>query len=362
VSRKLGAIQGMWSSAGFDPIGDGNTQFTGTFDGQGHTISKLITYLPTAQYVGLFGWTDGSAIRNIGLVDGSVTGLDFVGGLVGLHNGSSISTSYNTGTVTGIGNCIGGLVGANGEPYTASTIDNSYATGAVTGSNTSFYVGGLAGVQRHGVISNSYATGNATNPGDTVGGLVGYLIWGSISNSYSTGATSGTANVGGLVGHDIGGTITNGYWNITANSGLPAVGDGNTTGAIGLTATEMKTASAFSGFDFTNTWVMHDAHPSPMLRSFMTALTVPPVTAPDPAPVSVVDSNPRNQNAIASAVSVMFAMPLQANMANAHLPSSQMRSDASMQDGLAGLNISITGDGVKLPPIMQLSDASEDKD
>jgi hypothetical protein len=86
-----------------------------------------------------------------------------------------------------------------------------------------------------------------------------------------------------------------------------------------------------------------------MLRSFVAALTVPPVTAPGSAPVNVIDSNPRNQNAIASAESLMSALPSQGDMADAQLPSPQNGSDASMQGGLAGLKLSITGDGVKMP-------------
>lgn len=268
---------GMWGSTGFVPIGNSGTKFTGTFDGQGHTISNLTINLPTTQYVGLFGWTMGSTIRNVGLVGGSVTGKDAVGGLVGSNNGS-ISESYNTGTVTATGNAAGGLVGANGDDI-YSAIDNSYATGAVTGNGTNVYLGGLSGVLHYGDINNSYATGDVINGADTIGGLVGFVYSASLRNSYSTGAVTGTANVGGLVGVSYS-AISNGYWNTTANAGLPGIGSGNTTGAIGLTTAEMMRLDSFSNLDIANTggsnavWRIYEGHTTPLLRSFMTNLAV----------------------------------------------------------------------------------------
>ncbi|GAA0889280.1 YDG domain-containing protein [Rhodanobacter soli] len=267
----------MWSSSGFVPIGNSGTKFTGTFDGQGHTISNLTINLPATQYVGLFGWTMGSTIRNVGLVDGSVTGKDAVGGLVGSNNGS-ISTSYNTGTVTATGNAAGGLVGANGDDI-YSAIDNSYATGAVTGNGTNVYLGGLSGVLHYGDINNSYATGDVINGADTIGGLVGFVYSASLRNSYSTGAVTGTSNVGGLVGISFS-AITNSYWNTTANAGLPGIGSGNTTGATGLTTAEMMQLASFSNLDIANTggsnavWRIYEGHTTPLLRSFMTNLSV----------------------------------------------------------------------------------------
>ena len=44
-----GKYPGMWSPAGFSPIGDLFTQFTGSLDGQNHVISNLTINLPTDQ-------------------------------------------------------------------------------------------------------------------------------------------------------------------------------------------------------------------------------------------------------------------------------------------------------------------------
>ncbi len=194
----------VWGSAGFVPIGldstnTGASRFTGSFNGEGYTISGLTINLPSTDHVGLFGYTGTSAtIQNVGLVDVNITGSTFVGSLVGSNFGT-VNNSYATGSVTGTDttdtdgtqNKVGGLVGGN-----SGTISNSYANVNVTGSGDR--VGGLAGGSS-GTISDSYATG-AVNGSSYVGGLVGGNS-GTISNSYATGNVTGTGDkVGGLVG------------------------------------------------------------------------------------------------------------------------------------------------------------------
>ena len=102
---------------------------------------------------------------------GSVSGSgNNVGGLVGFNNGATITNSYATGSVSGLGNNVGGLVGST---LNASKIENSYATGTVEGSDSSSHVGGLVGNDTSIMISNSYwlsgsASGGGTNvPTDT---------------------------------------------------------------------------------------------------------------------------------------------------------------------------------------------------
>src|SRR5208282_2430369 len=45
----------VWGSSGFIPIGYWNTEFTGTLDGLGHTVSNLTINLPSNSDVGLIG-------------------------------------------------------------------------------------------------------------------------------------------------------------------------------------------------------------------------------------------------------------------------------------------------------------------
>ncbi|WP_164878379.1 two-partner secretion domain-containing protein [Pollutimonas thiosulfatoxidans] len=225
------ATNGWNSGAGFDPIGNSTTSFTGVFDGLGHTISGVIINRPALDRVGLFGSTVDPVIRNVGLSSVNITGNDLVGGLVGYKFGGDVSNSYATGQVIG-GQYTGGLVGANmgsiSNSYAAVTvtgdfgtgglvgynlgsINNTYATGQVTG--TDWYTGGLLGGNvNSGSVSNSYATGQVIGRGSAAGGLVGASVdTSSISNSYATGNVSSDVNdAGGLVASS-NATISNSY-------------------------------------------------------------------------------------------------------------------------------------------------------
>ncbi|MHB1564898.1 MAG: GLUG motif-containing protein [Leptospirillum sp.] len=184
------------------PLGNVSTPFTGTFNGNGHTVSGY-TITATENMTGFIGALGSTGkVENLG-VTGTVDGGTNceVGGLVGYNNGGTISYSYATGNVSGTGS-VGGLVGCNN-----GTISYSYATGNVSGSSG---VGGLVGTNS-GTISYSYATGNVSGSSG-VGGLVGTNS-GTISYSYATGNVIGqnnAINVGGLVGYN-NGTISYSY-------------------------------------------------------------------------------------------------------------------------------------------------------
>jgi hypothetical protein len=156
--------------------------FTGSFDGEGHTLRGLVIYEPEHNAQGLFGLIsgEGAEIKNIGLIGVSVNGGDSVGGLVGeSRQGSTVRNSYVTGKVEG-NERVGGLVGYNsGTAQNSNLVRSSYATGSVSGSRT---VGGLVGYNS-GTVQNSYATGSVraeggqgTTAGQYAGGLVGMNI------------------------------------------------------------------------------------------------------------------------------------------------------------------------------------------
>jgi filamentous hemagglutinin family protein len=232
-----------WNAqAGFTPIGNSATNFTGTFDGLGHTVSLLTINLPTTNDVGLFGALGSAAVlRNVGLIAERVSAEQFVGGLVGLTSGS-VDNSFAWGSVSGTGDVgglagynvgalshsdskggvrgssyVGGLVGFNG----AGTVSSSYATDSVIGTGSN--VGGLAG-WNSGAVSNSYATGKVSGGSSSVGGLVGSNFSGAaVNDSFASGAVRGTNNVGGLVGYNDVGTVSDSY--ATGNvSGTASVG------------------------------------------------------------------------------------------------------------------------------------------
>ncbi|MDO9280795.1 MAG: YDG domain-containing protein [Methylotenera sp.] len=241
-----------------------------------------------SQYCGgLAGSNQESGSITSAYATGNVTGGIYAGGLVGF-NSSVITKSYATGNVTG-NQASGGLVGNN---YLGS-IDTSFATGRVTG----LYAGGLVG-ENKAIISNSYATGSVRASGATntsVGGLVGFNvgIWGTpsaISNSYASGAvsetTSGSGWMGGLLGFDGDDTIRDSYWNAGTTGQSAAVGAtyasvineepvaAPANNVIGLTTAQMHTQSSFTTLDFNNKWFMYAGYTAPLLRDFMTHLTI----------------------------------------------------------------------------------------
>ena len=160
---------------GWQPIGNFDNKFTGRFAGQGYEIRDFYINLPYEAFVGLFGYVRSEGvIQDIGVVNATVNGQIFVGGLVGSNYG---------------------------------TLSNSYTTGSVTGRWT---VGGLVGHNHDGSLSNCHSTANVA--GNTeVGGLVG-INKGTVSNSYSTGSVIGHHVVGGLVGENSG-CISNSHYN-----------------------------------------------------------------------------------------------------------------------------------------------------
>ena len=263
---QIDADDPYWNSgAGWQPIGfDQFSFFSTTFEGNGHTISHLFIKRESQDQVGLFGATGVfCVIRRVGLIDISVTGGRYVGGLVGQGLGDitesyatgrvagnawvggligfnrslgTIRASYTTGRVRG-GSHAGGLVGLNnGDIYT------SYATGRVSGSNG---IGGLVGRMHSyggGGITASYATGHVSGVSHT-GGLVGSFAGGTIRVSYATGrVSSGGSHVGGLIGENLAGTtITASYWDTRTS--------GHTTGnhGEGKTSMDLQTPTDDSG-------------------------------------------------------------------------------------------------------------------
>ncbi|MDN5046850.1 hypothetical protein O8C97_03240, partial [Aliarcobacter butzleri] len=205
-------VTSSWNAGeGFSPIGEEFSEFTGTFDGKGFTISNLFINRYGQQQIGLFGYIFGSTIKNIGLVNVNIAGYSYVGGLVGFNYGGTIQNSYVTGVLISNLAYIGGLVGAN-----EGTIDNSYANVNVSGD---FDVGGLIG--------------NNT---------------GTIKNSYASGYVNGNNNSGGLIGWNDSGIIENSFYNVE----YIATGIGNdlnNTGVKGKTIAELQNKATFTNWN-----------------------------------------------------------------------------------------------------------------
>jgi hypothetical protein len=218
---------------GWQPIGTWSlSEFTGSFNGQEHEIRDLFINRPNEAPVGLFGYTgEEGFIKDTNMVDITVAGYYYVGGLVGFNNGM-ITNSYSTGNVSSTVGMVGGLVGKN-----TGTVSNSYSTAGVSGVVNA---GGLVGDNWRGTVSNSYSTGNVIGS-SCVGGLVAYNNKGIVTNSYSTGSVTGDEEAGGMVGRNHEGTASNSFWNTETSE--QTTSDGGT----GKTTAEMRYLVTFSG-------------------------------------------------------------------------------------------------------------------
>ena len=85
----------------FLPIGNNNKRFVGEFYGQNNTISNLFINRTGEDYIGFFGYMDGSNVTSVGLINVNISGNDIVAGLSGYLLNGKISESYLTGEISG---------------------------------------------------------------------------------------------------------------------------------------------------------------------------------------------------------------------------------------------------------------------
>ena len=203
-----GNANNAWKSIG---------NFTGTFDGDEHTISGL--YLnagsaagPADQGLGLFTSVgQGGTVKNLtveGVIDGTNAGV-VIGGIVGRNNGGTISNCTSSVDITAsVDSNVGGIVGS-GE---SGTIKNCCNTGSidVTCSSSDIGIGGIVGQTSNGTVKTCENTGNVTVDHCTgTGGIVGYAVRGSkVSNCRNSGSIDGNeSKTGGIVGENYGAVL-----------------------------------------------------------------------------------------------------------------------------------------------------------
>lgn len=188
----------------------GFTGFTGTFDGNGHTVTLDIT--ASTANVGLFSKLAGGAVVKNVITAGSVTvdhtnKKSYVGGIAGYANAYEnpilIENCKNTAAISGY-KAVGGILG-QGTNTNGITIYSCANTGTIAGANTQ--IGGIAGsITATATIESCYNTGDV-NGFSNVAGIVGSGSSGTslqVKNCYTTGQIGiieGSSNLSyGLVG------------------------------------------------------------------------------------------------------------------------------------------------------------------
>ena len=170
----------VWTPIGLFNNGTDSKPFCGTFDGQGFVVRHASS--ANTGLVGLFGYVSGGTVKNVAVSNTNwSTAGDYAGGIVSvMDSAASLSVSYNNSSVSGA-NFVGGLVGVvNLSGSTACTIADVYNTGAVAGSTK---VGGLVGQMSSTSISRAYNIGTVSTNLDVLGNAGSSV---SVTNTYYT--------------------------------------------------------------------------------------------------------------------------------------------------------------------------------
>ncbi|MBR2875779.1 MAG: hypothetical protein IKC01_01445 [Clostridia bacterium] len=258
------------------PIGS-STAFSGTFEGNGKTISGLKVNTSGA-YAGLFGQVSGT-VKNLEVIgtvtlnysSSSVTSV-YAGLLAGSVSGwfAVIDSCSTSGEVNATMNCTaswgfgtanvyaGGVVGNNSSWIASEVL--SHKSGAVnasyTGSSVSgnAYAGGIAGKTTAGIVDsfNKAAVSSSSSKGSSyAGGLAGSCA--STETSYNTGNVTAGTYCGSIAGYATG-TSTNCYY--LTDSAAQAFGGYSGSTAPSATAKKSSdmTNKKLSGFNFDDVW------------------------------------------------------------------------------------------------------------
>ena len=192
------------------------TNFSGTIDGQGHTISGLYIPFPYAESVGFIGSIGTknhkditfTTIKDLNIKDSYVSGDKYVGTLVGTTYGAATLNIINVSneSVVKAYTSTGGLIGKfnyNSDIANFLNLANVHNKGTVNGYN---YAGGIAGVINKTIANfiNVSSSGNISGRAG-IGGLVGEMVisdsLSTIAYSFNEGQVSGSMCAAGLVGY-----------------------------------------------------------------------------------------------------------------------------------------------------------------
>jgi len=184
----------------FEPVGTPDHPYSGSFDGNGYTISG--EYYSSEDYAGLFGYTDGATVCNLTVADFSFDSYkdddsaEFSGGLIAHAVNTSITSVTVSASVYG-NNYTGGIVGYAGDCVITDceTTSSCYIGGSVK------YSGGIVGLA-NGTEISSCSNNAYLDCADVTGGIAGQAENNTaITECENAAATvNGAARVAGIAG------------------------------------------------------------------------------------------------------------------------------------------------------------------
>ncbi|SFW31642.1 filamentous hemagglutinin N-terminal domain-containing protein [Selenomonas ruminantium] len=241
-----------------------STPFTGAFDGNFFAISGYQSK-GEDDYAGLFGYTIGATIENVGLKNATVMGKLSAGSLIGVAEETTIRNVFNQAGGHGIWvtssnseAIAGGIVG---RATNSTTITNAYNTAPVHGSQPNYKAGGIVGSLTDSSLTNVYNTGSVYKDGSTViNAGIAYTAdsKSSITNAYTT---SGAILAAGSPKKQ-----TNTY--VINNTAKTITSDSNGE-SVGKSAKQKDNYKFWDNANGKNEWAIYND--LPILRSFLTA-------------------------------------------------------------------------------------------
>jgi len=269
---------GRWVALG----SNANQPFYGSFDGNGRAIRGFRYKDTQSEYVGLFqyvkghiqdlhvvrasvsangmgvgvlvGRLDNGMLTGCSATEARVSGNLGVGALVGFVGGS-LHTCWSDGNISGV-RYVGGLIGR----ISGGIVARSYSKATVAGDSS---VGGLVGIisGETSLVESCYATGRIDG-NLYVGGLVGQVDAGVVETCYSIGKISGGQSVGGLIGHQRAlAEVLICVWDTETS------GQATSAGGTGRTTAEMKSIDTYltRNWNFAVTWTICEGVSYPIL-------------------------------------------------------------------------------------------------
>lgn len=231
------------------PVGNNQTKFNATFDGDNHTISNYVVD-NKGMFMGLFGWADSlSVIKNLTVDEAQVKAQNYYSGIVVAQSNGTLdnvhvvnSSLYSTGMAAGglagiaynITNCsvkdteITSLYGYTGgvAAEVSAPISNCFAQNVnivcatVSSSTPGYPTGGVVGNLYFTTMDNCWFSGiidgySQHSEYQVIGGVAGNVSASTLKNSFAVGIVRGYASgaiVGGVVGY-LRGNVENSYFN-----------------------------------------------------------------------------------------------------------------------------------------------------
>ena len=188
------------------PIGTESNPFESVYDGGYYRIENMNIVGGNAVNMGLFGYTDGATIKNLTLMNSSVSGRGNVGAVIGYGNDTTLErVGVYDGTTTLMEEQASGtgIFLTNGTSVASMNKASGTYTNSALGNNSTRYT--ILNVMIEDAVENS------SDEAGYAGDLAGNLNNSTIDTCYERKSNTENSEIGGLVGRATSGSITYSY-------------------------------------------------------------------------------------------------------------------------------------------------------